>query len=164
MCLIVEKGTTPKVAEQDIIVFKAFKKYVNTKLFRPKQLFGLIKAKYKNEEYITSMIQNHRYEFGPQPEIIMEEEPNGKCFGDVDFKYLYKKYGYNWREESDEIIAIGTGYHSAKSMQRFRDEGDMDDTYVYYKCIVPKGSLYYEDATDLLVSNNLIITKEEQTL
>lgn len=162
MCLIVEKGTTPKVAEQHIVVFKAFKKKVNTKLIRPKQLFGLIKAKYENEEYITAMIQSHRYEFGLQPEVVMEEEPNGRCFGDVDLKYLTKKYGYDWRE-SDEIIAIGTGYHSAKSMQRFRDEVDMDDNYVYYKCIVPKGSLYYEDATDLLVSNNLIITKEEQT-
>ena len=54
--------------------------------------------------------------------------------------------------EFDDCIDIHTGFHSYKSH-------DLEDCFSNVECIIPKGSEYYQNLTEY-VSNQIIIVKE----
>ena len=59
---------------------------------------------------------------------------------------------------NEKLYNIGQGFHSAKYKKRL---GWVDErTQFIVKCIIPKGSLYYKGLTNLMVSNQIIITLE----
>ena len=62
--------------------------------------------------------------------------------------------------EGIKFRSVEEGFHSAKYPSRFNNKAD--DVYDgdVVKCIIPKGSKYYEGFTDLLVSNKIIVTGE----
>lgn len=171
MCLIIKRGTQPQVAEQNIVVAKAFReswtvtKSWEKKVTRSKRLFGLIPEKCErvwttiDVKKLTAPFYDFDYEFGPQPQVEIQETAERSCFGDIDSEWLRNNYGLNW-QSSEELMGIGAGYHSANTFQRLKDE-NMHAYYVIYECIIPKGSLFYVDETGLIVSNNLIVTEKK---
>lgn len=166
MCLIIKRGTQPQVAEQNIVVAKAFFEnrapHWEERVVRPKRLFGLIPEKRKRVLVeivikLTAPFYSFDYEFGPQPQVEIQETDDRSCFGEIDAQWLRENYD-NW-QSSEELMGIGAGYHSANTFQRLIDES-MHIGYGIYECIIPKGSLFYADETGLIVSNNLIVTEK----
>ena len=47
------------------------------------------------------------------------------------------------------------GFHSALSKKRFKELAYCNSSI--YKCVIPKGSEYYENLSGLIVSNQIII-------
>jgi len=63
------------------------------------------------------------------------------------------------RENDIKYITIGEGFHSFKSKDRCHEL--YVNTYFYlFKCLIPKSSEVYYDATGLVVSNQLIILEQ----
>jgi hypothetical protein len=77
--------------------------------------------------------------------------------GDLQFK-LYNKYPDNCT-----ITRINKGLHSYSSLKRARENanGFMFSKYYVFKCIIPKGALFYrDDINKEYVSDKLIIIKQ----
>lgn len=141
MCLITTQKVA-KVAEKDIIVYKEMNKISDTTC--------------------TSGYQGYLYTLGilNKTEIKDVESNNWTCADSVDSKYLNKTYGNDWNKRRPaELRCIGQGYHSFKTLERMDQGVYLDDRY---ECAIPAGSEYYEDATGLLVSNQIIINKKVQ--
>lgn len=58
-----------------------------------------------------------------------------------------------------KLYSIGKGFHSAKYKKRLGQSLYNEDQFIV-KCIIPKGSLYYTGLTNLIVSNQIIVTLE----
>jgi len=138
MCLITEQKK-PKVADKDIVCYKAGGYNKQKNIFWgiyycfEYELSKLYKTKLKESTdcfyYDSEAIEQYGLNpFHFRPGKLMEE--------------LKKRYNI-----------IGSGFHSAESLDRLKREGRSEKA----KCIIPKGSLYYKDKTGLLVSNQIIV-------
>ena|SRR5688572_33434641 len=74
--------------------------------------------------------------------------------GDVNY-YDYHEESYFEDNKIDNVIAISEGFHSVRTEERIGYLSS--NTYVYH-AVIPKGSLYYESPTGLLVSNRIMIS------
>ena len=122
----------PKVAEKDILVYKLFEK--------------------GNEKIVQSPYNYFNYTINKLYKTKIEETDDTSSFDEVAQMYL-KNISRNG------VKSIGRGFHSIKSKKRVIDSGETE--YICLKCIIPKGSLYYRGFTDLLVSNQIIITNKQ---
>ena len=64
--------------------------------------------------------------------------------------FLNKNYP-NWTNKIPELIYIGQGFHSIKSLRRVSKLR----RYKRVEFIIPKGAKYYEDENELMVSNQI---------
>jgi hypothetical protein len=135
MCLIKQKGEA-QVAVEDITTYKIldnFRSLYYPFKYEPKRL------------YSTEMKEDKDW-------IVADSDAEDA---------LEEEYGEKWREShKDELMIIGQGYHSCKTIGRAErlklGYGGICHIYV---CTIPKGSLYYEDISDLVVSNQIVIDK-----
>lgn len=130
MCLITEQFK-PKTARKDITCYK-----VLTEDFRNATYFGKTFEYFLDVEYETTLLQS-----------------DAPCYFDTDADY----YGNKFFGSLDTLVqkkilnAIGQGFHSFEYIP-----------YDYVlanskicKFIIPKGSLYYENAVGMYVSNKI---------
>ena len=68
----------------------------------------------------------------------------------------YKLLLCNVSDIRKNFTAIKEGYHSAKTFPRLF-MGYVAEDSVLIECTIPEGSLYYEDETDLIVSDSLYV-------
>lgn len=135
MCLIIEKNVQFLIAEEDIVVYKVLDRTRHSPIYR---------FLYKKDELYTTAIQG------------------SGCFGVPDEycdKYLRKNYGEDFKSRKD-LKSLGQGFHSCYTLDRARilsRDWYIIDRYGIYEAIIPKGSEYYKDETDLVVSNQIIV-------
>ena len=144
MCLITP-NKEKKIATEDIIVYK---------------VLGVS---------LSSIIQDFRYKKDVLHETEIKEGSYWMAADHIAIEAL-KDSGYNpFRdhendhhiEERKKLLCIGEGFHSCKTLERANliknEENKKSDIYEF---IIPKGAEYYEDLSDLLVSNKIIMKDE----
>lgn len=159
MCLATDQKE-PKIAEQDITVYKLLSK--RNSLVDEKQI-----------NTYTSPYQGFQYLFNyPYKTRIEESTEDTAVFDDKAEVWARNKVVEHYPELRDERLyrilergfrrgllkSYSNGFHSARSTKRLGTVYHHDQVYV--ECTIPAGSEYYEDGTDLLVSNQIIINKE----
>ena len=78
---------------------------------------------------------------------------------EIDDNCSYDDIALRWKNDLRiEYKSIGEGFHSFYK-KRMCDDMINVNNLSFYKCIIPKGSKYYEDGTGLVVSNQIIIKK-----
>lgn len=138
MCLILENQQY-KITDKDIIAYKVL----------------------NNRE---SIMHDFIYDQGVTYETSMNRGEFLTPDDNVE-QYLTETYGSNWRtkalERENNLMSIGEGFHSCKTIQRARILRDSWGGNIY-ECVIPAGSQYYEGFTDLLVSNRIIVNGQLQ--
>jgi len=144
MCWIGSKSDK-KIAEEDVIVYKAvYKEYNEQRFFSP--LMGF--------EYTTNKV----YSSGPlNPEYIYPH-----FFGRVEIREGLHSFSTNVLEHARRLgkhtLYIGGFHFIIRNSQLLCIKGDFK--LVILKCIIPKGTVYYKNGYEL-VSEKLIVTDEE---
>ena len=138
MCLIVEKNTEEKIAEEDIICYKRIDKYSTTKgikLVSPFQFF-----EYKlNKLYRTTFIPREL-----KSKIGYE---SGVFYATCEASNYYSTFPYYL------LKVYQKGFHSYKNIP---DEPSFKSECIV-KCIIPAGTKYIEDKTGLICSEAIKI-------
>ena len=144
MCWTSENKLTKLIADKDIECYKNFR--LKDIIFEQKSIFNFKFGKKKIIQ-IISLFKKYKYIPYKKQQII-----------DLKFKPIelfYYIYG------NDKIIGykIDAGYHSyntieiAQENKLFRDE-------VVIKCIIPKGTEYYINNDNEIVSSTIIVTDQ----
>ena len=144
MCWTSENKLTKLIADKDIECYKNFR--LKDIIFEQKSIFNFKFGKKKIIQ-IISLFKKYKYIPYKKQQII-----------DLKFKPIelfYYIYG------NDKIIGykIDAGYHSyntieiAQENKLFRDE-------VVIKCIIPKGTEYYINNNNEIVSSTIIVTDQ----
>lgn len=140
MCLITEH-TEPRVLDKDMVVYKKLRKTASKNIFI-------------SDVFCFQYVLNKLYETD-----MVVSDGTQQCFDAV----ATKVYGTAKERmlDSNNLISVSNGFHSAKNIKRYLVEGSFcrASSEVIVKCIIPKGSLIYEDATDLVASNKIIIRR-----
>lgn len=134
MCLITPYKEK-KIVEEDMIVYKTL------------------------TPDVRSVLQGFLYELDKLYETEIKES-NDYCAADqfAIERLEYAGYFYRNAPKDDELISIGQGFHSCRTIERAEELVDPNERI--FSCTIPKGSEYYEDLSDLLVSNKIIINEE----
>lgn len=134
MCLITP-NKEKKIAEEDMIVYKALMPDAR------------------------SVLQGFLYELNKLYETEIEESDDWCAADSYAINALNEAdYNYGTSRSDDRLISIGEGFHSCKTIERAEEMKDPNERI--FSCTIPKGSEYYEDLSDLLVSNKIIINEE----
>ncbi len=145
MCLITEKKGF-RIAKKDIPVWKV----LSTNGISPYQ--GFMYERDVLYEQPLELVDEKLYN-----KLLNGHSDDRICpFDGTDAKYLSDKHKW-WGgcEYIPELIYIRKGLHSAGSARRLGRSSIVE-------FIIPKGSRYYTDATDLYVSNRLILKNHEE--
>lgn len=122
----------PKIAEEDITVYKEFKAYIAKEERFHSPIVGFY---YKKNELYETKIQ------------------------DSTDRGSYDIIANEWRDQlvdsNTSFKSIGRGFHSAATLQRLINAG----CDLIARCTIPKGAKYYKDGTNLIVSNKIIINE-----
>lgn len=140
MCLITDQKV-PTIATEDIIVYK------------------VLQLPYSEKGLLVSPYNIFYYKLGELYETKIEKSNERCCLDNTDDRALSNKFG-EWKTNED-IISYGPGFHSMKTYER-AVQCSKSMLYVstaIYKCTIPKGAEYYENPSDLLVSDKLIVVK-----
>lgn len=134
MCLITEQQK-PLIAAEDMTVYK---------LLRDNK----------------SRHQFFEYEFDKLYQTTIEESGEWCCADNVDSSYL-DELCPNWFLEPfpTSLKCFGQGYHSYLTIERLKRSSLYKSDAEIFKCTIPKGSEYYLNPTDLVISNQIIIHK-----
>ena len=136
MCLITEQKK-PKIAENDMIVYKVLK----ASLYTPYQSF--------------------RYELGELYETTIKNSTEWTAFDLKDAEWLNDHYP-KWKDGDfcaiTELKCIGQGFHSTLEPERLFNVAHYEGEI--YECTIPKGSEYYVNATGMCVSNQIIVNRQ----
>lgn len=139
MCLLTT-WKKPKTAIEDIVVYKVLE----------------IKKLETSEIVLVSPYMFFTYNFNTLYTTEFEAEASDDP---CPFDEEAQENRDNMINNGISYWAIGSGFHSALSEKRLQFNTS------YYKKpfqgIIPAGSLYYEDSTGLIVSNQIIIRKED---
>jgi hypothetical protein len=133
MCLILRRDEISSIAEEDIIVYKLMCEANSV----------TVKSPYLHYEYIFNKLYK-----------TIIKETDDFCYFDTIDEYYYQNLN-----EDVELKSLSEGFHSALTINRLLNINGTTD-YPIYKCIIPKGSVYFKDETGLIISNQIIITKE----
>ena len=138
MCLIT-KQKEPLIADNDIKVYKLLT--VNSR------------SCFMNFKYIVDKLYETEFTFSDTEVTSFDRISNNE---------LDKEFGEEWRGKvGTELKSIVDGFHAVLRIDRF--DGIYSDDVIYvYECIVPKGSEYYLDNNDCIVSNKIIIKENLQ--
>ena len=134
MCLITEQKRAKRIKE-DMIVYKILT--LDGSVLRSKYMWNFI------------------YEIGKEYKTKITKQPyNNHILFDtyVSSHYFYEAINENY------LYAVEKGFHSCLQKERAAFHKIKDDKV--FKCIVPKGSLVFKDATGLIVSNRIIIQED----
>jgi hypothetical protein len=135
MCLVTLQKE-PLIAEQDMKIFK-----ILTKTLKPPYWMG--------EPYELEKLY--------QTELVKVDPTIEKYISYFDSR---ARNAYN-SADLYSLITIGQGFHSITDFDRAKDALDnmfhFTDEKFMHTATIPKGSLYYEDSTFLIVSNQIII-------
>ena len=136
MCLIT-KNKQKYIATEDMVVYKTLREIDENRICSEHMNFTYT----LNKLYIEEML--------PSDDI---------CFYD---SWASMKYNTATSKATDDVqsnvaICIGQGFHFMTEYKRAFNDALYSDIDVY-KCIIPKGSEYYLDNSDLGVSNQIII-------
>lgn len=129
MCLAINKDEQPKVAEENIIVYKSVRVRDNELL-----------SSYRNYIWKKGLLR-----------VTKMEESDEKLYADWRDKDI--NYGFH-----TQLKFIGKGFHSCGSFIRATEIKQWYDEQVM-ECMIPKGALYYHNLSDLYVSNKIIPLK-----
>lgn len=134
MCLII-KNQKLKKAKENIVCYKVLTK-------------GLI-----------SPIQHFEYEINKLFITAITFGNDWCTYDDTSVNYLREKYP-NWKYDHKkyDLISVETGFHSFSKRSRINK---LENCESIWKCIIPKGSFYYEDPIDQLMVSNQIIIKSQ---
>lgn len=133
MCLVTDQKE-PKIAHEDIKVYKVLKDIDG-------QHFSVC----------------HPFQW--LADIINTSELNKQKFENYLFNPYCDYIDSDYYEDCDKInlFVIVKGFHAFKTPERGINWIKSCDNKNMYECIIPKGSLYYEDATGLIVSNQMML-------
>jgi hypothetical protein len=175
MCLI-----TPfkdkKVTTKDIIVYKGLFHVGQEKqiiVVKKKRWWRKEVTEEKIIEIFSSEHQGYKYESGLlQPKVKMEHDNSWNASSSYEWykaaEYLNEKLGrkdimaFEVRDfHREHFVYIGAGYHSGdlETMKILKQETWGGEALSIVKCIIPKGSEYYE-GFGLYVSDQIIVTDE----
>lgn len=130
MCLITTQKK-PLIADKDMVVYKTL------------------------QDDLRSVFTYFQYTLGHLHKQKIKSSSSWSAYDDGDAGWLDGNYP-GWRDLSNvrkKLKCLGAGFHSALSKDRLYVDGGE----VTVKCVVPKGSEYYVDATGLCISNQIII-------
>ena len=132
MCLLTLQNK-PLVAEEDIIVFKMF-------------------YQLPLDAAVYSPLQHYRYVIGKEYKTEMRTSKDKSVY-DRRAEVSLNLHRYNPSKRY-----IGAGFHAAFNIERYNGIGIYNGYNAFiYQCTVPKGSKYYTDDTDLIVSDCIIV-------
>jgi hypothetical protein len=175
MCLI-----TPfkdkKVATEDMIVYKGLyhmSPKIKTIVVKEKRWWRKEVTEEKTVEMFSSEHEGYSYESGLlQPKVEMGEDNSWRASSSHEWgkaaKYLNEKLGrkdimdFEVRmHHREHFVCIGAGYHSGdlETIKILKQEAWGGGALDVVKCIIPKGSEYYE-GFGLYVSDQIIVTGE----
>lgn len=106
---------------------------------------------------LSSPYQYHQYVFNKKVKVKLKIPKNVNEDGDLQFK-LYKKYPRHC-----SLVSINEGLHSYSYLKKAKEmaKGFTFNKYYVFKCIIPKGSLFYKNTYNKeYVSNQLIVIKQ----
>lgn len=127
MCLIVSRKQKPKIADKDIIVYKAMIDGKSASVD-----FEYIKGKL----YKTEIRAGNNYRAADE---ISVSKLNNLCD--------------DWNWNTDRWISYERGFHSYISFKRAKKANWYKAEII--KFIIPKGATYYRDITGCIVSNKI---------
>jgi hypothetical protein len=149
MCLITEQ-TKAKTAKEDITCYK---------------LVRIIAGKIHSPFFYHIWTENEIYK------CKLEVEKNIFFMGATTFDGIVReKYNSMWKMNMTNLLSpnyklneVSSGFHAALTVKRF-DTEDIRNNYAsdffqIAECVIPKGSKYFTDETDLIVSNQIKLTK-----
>lgn len=138
MCLIIAKDAQPIRAKKDIKVYKLLT--------------------IDSEGNLISAFQRTPYAIGETYQVEMKVSLDSSHMDNRDSMYLTKMFGSDWMN-GYSTKAIGPGLHCVSDPSRL-----VGESYVYVpvlvECIIPEGSLYYDNGDMLLVSNCLKLIRQ----
>ena len=130
------KTKKAKIAKKDITVYKKLNLY---------------------SDEITSEVRKFEYKIGKEYTTVLTPKPIAGLSEGIDFAiydcavneaYPGIYFSYGVIPSNVNLNVISEGFHAFK-----REDGNPYNTI----CTIPKGSKYFEDATGLIVSNQIII-------
>jgi uncharacterized protein (DUF2147 family) len=130
MCTIIKKGQKPQKALEDIVVYKTLR-HVGSNRYS---------SEFMNFTY--ELGKTYRAKMTFESEIFPLDDKEEKAW--KDSKNVYLK----------DIKNVGTGFHSSTNKKRLKP---LSSDSQLMKCIIPKGTLYYQGRTDLIVSSKIKI-------
>ena len=154
MCLIISRkgNSRPKIASEDILVWKILKR-------------GNL-SQFHDFTYKRNVINKTEIK-----EFVVDDENGVNVYGIKVIKGLRERDGSGWYKSVDlfnENYIFGEGFHSI---------GNYDDANKYFRnaflffdgrgysleeFIIPKGSKYYIDENDLLISDTIILKNHKK--
>lgn len=140
MCLITTQHE-PLTATEDMLVYK---------------MFGYHPMK---QELYAPHIISFKYETGRLYETEIKEY-DGKhwtCADNEDTQWLNANFPDWWPNGCPGLKCFANGFHFATTKERLTRTAFFRDDLLFKECIVPKGSIYYLDATGLGVANKIIL-------
>ena len=135
MCLITTQKTA-LIAEKNITVYKVICKD------------------------LSAIFQEFKYDINVLYETKIKASEQWDVLG-VHDEWLFDNYPDNsWRRHPD-LICLGEGFHSIKDKENaFILKNQLYLSVIVFKCVIPKGSEYYIDASGLIISNKIILKKQ----
>lgn len=152
MCLIISsKETLPKVAKEDIIIYKLLEERETNdtcKLLSP----------FQEWEYAKN-VRNPEVKL----KVVSCADTNASCSGDRAKLFLQNKYGGKWYFNKT-LGAVTRGYHAYSDLETaLHDKENLIicewENLVLFKGIIPKGAEYVESEYGEIVGSTIIILK-----
>lgn len=138
-------GSVPKTTENDIIVYKLFKK-------KPFKFFGVTIG-------VISPFMLKKYIFGKKYKTKPITVP---ALGETVFDQIEMETYLKSNTPIYYTRAVRGGFHCATNKDRLLNSNCYDENCSIFKCIIPKGSLVYNGIDEeLIVSNQIIVTKDK---
>lgn len=144
MCWTSRNELTKLIADKDIECYKNFR--LEDIIFKQKSIF---KFKFGKKKIIQLISLFKEYKYTPyKKQKIINLKPKELSY-DPDIFNNYKIMGYK----------IDAGYHSYNTIERAKKSIFFGDEVVI-KCIIPKGTEYYINNDDEIVSSTIIVTDQ----
>ena len=144
MCWTSRNELNKLIADKDIECYKNFR--LNDIIFKQKSIFKFKFGKKKIIQLI-SLFKEYKYTPYKKQKII-----NLKPIETSYFSYGFEDYGIIGYE-------IDVGYHSYNAIERAKKSIFFGDEVVI-KCIIPKGTEYYINNNNEIVSSTIIVTDQ----
>ena len=152
MCLITEQ-TEPIVLKEDLIVYKTLRIPLETRNFKSVTTGFIYDLNRLYETRIKESITPKYYDDEAWCKNIDSDELKEQFFclntHEAEVR-LFQELG---------MKVYGSGFHSYKTLKRANESWSGDGIF---ECTIPAGSEIYEDKSNLIVSNKIIINKRIQ--
>ena len=144
MCWTTRNELTKLIADKDIECYKNFR--LNDIIFKQKSIFNFIIGKKKILQLI-SLFAKHLY-IPYEKQQLIDLKPI-KIYDNI----------YNVENHKDIYYRIDAGYHSYNTIEKAKEDTWFGNEIVV-KCIIPKGTEYYINDDNEIVSSTIIVTDQ----